>query len=359
MATGTTHKLQEAMLAHQAAPDTPKPERETENTPVDRGTDLKKLADAAARALSAHEADDEPAIHAALVDASSALGQLGDLALPVAEPMEKPVEPITLLPKVRRRFALVTEGPGEVGRAQEIADTLGVDGVTARMLAIARQPRVVLRGDQRERLEGLAERVREGLDLHAVVVEADDLLGFGQARLLLTMENGPHVVDVIDWNNDPSGLAEQMEGQRLEEVPLLVVPGEVVMLKFKPVRSGGRLKHLREGRVQPATERRIAVADLHTPTQIVRLLEGATSISEVPGAVEGSFRSTLRTMLDNWSDQGIRTLNGRTAAPASHTSHARVDENGDQRVSGWPEWEEHSRAARALFMGQLPGPESS
>ena len=137
----------------------------------------------------------------------------------------------------------------------------------------------------------------------------------------------------------------------MNELPMLVVPGEVVLLKFRPVRGGGRLKHLREGRVQPATERRLAVADLHTDSGIVRLVEGATSIADVPGAVAGSFRSTLRILLDNWAEQNIRTLDGRTASPASQTSHVRVDERGEQRVSGWPEWEEHSRAARALFMG--------
>ena len=192
-----------------------------------------------------------------------------------------------------------------------------------------------------------------------VVVDADYLRGFGQAQLLVTMENGPHVVDVNDWESDLSHLAEQMEALRMSEPPLLVVPGEVVLLKFRPVRSGGRLKHLREGRVQPATERRLAVADLHTASGIVRLVEGATSIMDVPGAVEGSFRSTLRIMLDNWAEQEIRTLDGRTATPASQTHHARVDEKGDRRVSGWPEWEEHSRAARALFMGPRAVPESS
>jgi hypothetical protein len=319
MATGMTHKLQEAMLAHGGTASTTETLAEGDHMPIERGGDLKPLAAAAARAA---------------------------------------VEPVTLLPKVRRRFALVTEGAGDVGRAPEMALALGVDGATARMLAIARQPRIVLRGDHRERLVRLAEKVQAGLNLHAVVVDTEDLRGFGQARLLVTMENGPHVVDVNDWEAELSGLADQVDAQRLNELPLLVVPGEVVLLKFRPVRSGGRLKHLREGRVHPATERRLAVADLHMASGIVRLVEGASSITDVPGAVEGSFRSTLRILLENWAEQEIRTLDGRTASPANHNSHARVDDNGDQRVSGWPEWEEHSRVARALFMGVRSGLES-
>ena len=359
MATGTTHKLQQAMAAHQDAPSTAEVHAEAEQVPSDRGGDLRKLAAAVGRALSAHELDDEVGIHAALVEASSVLDQFGGLTPRLVEPSVLAADPVTLLPKVRRRYALVAEGPADVARAQEIADTLGVDGVTARMVAIARQPRVILRGIQRERLDGLAERVRVGLNLHAVVVDTDDLLRFGQARLLVTMDNGPHVVEVNDWEMDLSQLAEQMEPQRMSELPVLVVPGEVVLLKFRPVRAGGRLKHLREGRVQPATERRLAVADLHTASGIVRLVEGASSITDVPGAVEGSFRSTLRILLDNWTEQEIRTLDGRTASPASHTGHTRVDEMGNQKVSGWPEWEEHSRAARALFMGVRSGTESS
>lgn len=358
MATGATHKLQEAMLAHGGAPTTTETLAEEDHKPVDRGGDLKQLAAAAARALKAHEADDAAGVHAALVDASSVLGQFGDLTPRPVDLGSAAVEPVTLLPKVRRRFALVTEGPGDVERATEIADALGVDGVTARMLAIARQPRIVLRGDHRDRLDRLAEKVRAGLNLHAVVVETEDLREFGQARLLVTMENGPHAVNVNDWEAELSGLADQVDAQLVNELPLLVVPGEVVLLKFRPVRSGGRLKHLREGRVHPATERRLAVADLHTASGIVRLVEGATSITDVPGAVEGSFRSTLRILLDNWAEQEIRTLDGRTASPANHNSHGRFDDNGDQRVTGWPEWEEHSRAARALFMGLRSGLES-
>ena len=121
-------------------------------------------------------------------------------------------------------------------------------------------------------------------------------------------------------------------------------------MKARAVRGGGRLKHLREGRTTPSSERRLVVVDLHLPGGIVRMVEGATDLSDAPAAVEGSFRTSIRGMLDDWAASGVRVLESRTVAPSGHAVGSRTDEDGGQVTTSWPEWEEHSRSCRALFI---------
>jgi len=131
---------------------------------------------------------------------------------------------------------------------------------------------------------------------------------------------------------------------------VLVVPGEVVVLKYRSVRSGGRLKHLREGRMDAGAELRLAVADLHMPSGIYRVLEGVTDLSDAPAAIADSFRRSLLALTEQWSETGCRVLEPRTCAPAMDNAPVYTEDQMNMTQNGWPEWEEHSRCARILFM---------
>ena len=122
------------------------------------------------------------------------------------------------------------------------------------------------------------------------------------------------MVPIQDWTQSFDTPAASQGGRPMTEPPLLVVPGEVVVLKYRSSRSSGRLKHLRDGRMQPASEQRLALVDLHTATGIVRILEGHTNLADAPGAVSDGFRRSLRSLLDNWRDQDIRVLDPRTCS---------------------------------------------
>ena len=344
MTMGTTHKLQEAMVAHQSAAET-EPEAEVE---VDRRALLDRLVSEAERARDAHESARDEDRDASLRQVRALLAEWGPLGLPEAAPIASTAKPEVLLPKYRRAHALVLDGPDDVGRAQEIVDAIGVDGVTARMIAIAKHPRIVLRSERSVQLEHMATVLRSKLSMTAVVVDADALRLFGPAVLLADFSHGPETVCVNDWTSEapPSGVRELMS-----ETPVLVVPGEVVLMRSRAVRGGGRLKHLRDGRMTPASERRLAVLDMHTPSGIVRMLEGTTDVSAAPGSVEGSFRSTLRNMMDTWESEGVQVLDARTVNPSGQGGADRIGEDGGQLTTSWPEWEEHTRACRALFIG--------
>ena len=92
------------------------------------------------------------------------------------------------------------------------------------------------------------------------------------------------------------------------------------------------------------------MVDLHLSGGIVRMMEGATDLSDAPAVVEGSFRSSIRGMMDDWAAAGIRVLESRTVTPSGHAVGSRTDEDGGQVTTSWPEWEEHSRSCRALFI---------
>jgi len=348
MSLGTTANLSRALKAHRE-------EAESQNTDAsDEGevtgsvdlTDLlRRLQEASNRALQAHTDGNNHGLSLALSEIKTVVGQCD---VPDIE-KETVQTPTIMLTKVRRAYALVMEGLGDVERHGELVEALGLDGVTARMLAIARQPRVAMRADDPDRLIAFAATLQEQLNIKAVVTERGDLLRSGPARLLSSFSNGVRSLVVEDWLGDLHALTKREEGVPVNEPPWMVVPGELVLMRYRASRSGGRLKHLREGKLEAASEQRLAVVDLHLKEGILRILEGATDLSAAPGAIQDGFRRTLKVLSDQWHEQGVRILDPRTCSPAMDSSHTRVEENGGRLASGWPEWEEHSRSARLLF----------
>ena len=67
-------------------------------------------------------------------------------------------------------YSLVLDCPGDAMRAPVLARALEIDGVTARMLAVSRYPRVALRSADPEPLRRLCERYRAAIGKGAAVV---------------------------------------------------------------------------------------------------------------------------------------------------------------------------------------------
>lgn len=347
MSLGTTAGLERALADHQAAAlvEDTTPATEHQDNPT------QALLDAAQRAIEAERLPDARALSTALIDAKRAIERCEAMSALANQGTELPAAPTILLPSVQRRYALVIDGPADVDWASELAQTLGVDGVTARMLAIARQPRIALRADNPGGLEAKAKALKATNDLAATVVDDTALRSSGPARLLASFGGGPRTIAINDWMTDLPNAVDIDQCEAMNQAPLLVVPGEVVILKFRAAPSGGRLKHLREGRMDPASEQRLAVADLHLPDGVVRILEGVSDLTGAPGAISDGFRLSLRVLLDQWRDHGIRVLETKTATPKRGSKAGRTEAMGVTLAAAWPEWEEHSRCARLLFMG--------
>lgn len=344
MTLGTTHKLKAAMAAHHAEPKDEPTEESPE--PVDPAARLDALVEAATAARDRHRSGDVKERDEALLRVQSMVRDWGPVTPIAAKSTGVTKEPDVVLPKYRRPFALVVDGPDDGEQAPAIAAAIGVDGVTARMIAIARQPRIVLRSEEQARLQGMAEALRERTGIAATVIGPDSLIAAGPAVLLVGFSHGPETVVVRDWTGD---LSDTSPRDKMTESPFLAVPGEVLMMKARAVRGGGRLKHLREGKTAAATERRITVLDLHTESGIVRLVEGVTDLTDAPASSEGTFRASMRGMLEDWTAAGVKVLEARTVSPSGHAVGSRVEEGGGRLTTSWPEWEEHSRACRALF----------
>ena len=175
MTLGTTHKLREAMKTHKEAPVEAVA---IEATDIPHQTLLHAIRDAANDAVAAFDENREEALNLALACIQSNLAQWGPIGVAedgVSVPDED--EPIICLPQVRRGYGLVVEGIGNVDRHGEFVEALGMDGATARMLAIARQPRIAIRGDDRIRLEDMAKRLRQKAGGAAAVIDHDHLRG--------------------------------------------------------------------------------------------------------------------------------------------------------------------------------------
>ena len=344
MTLGTTAHLERAFAAQSEA-------QQAEAVPdVDLPTTgelLQRLVDAATAAASAEAEGEDARLATALADAREILA-----VLPAVRPPQEvlPPAPVVLLPKVRRPFALVVEGMGSVEAHPAFVEHLCLDAVTSRMLARARHPRVAIRGDDEHELEQRAAALVRETQIQAIVVSPADLLGTGPARLLTSFETGPATIEVHDWTADLHALIERSISEPLGEVPKLIVPGELVLQRYRPASGGGRLKHLREGRLDAGRQVRLQVVDLHMEDFIVRILEGVTDLAHAPGASEEGFHRTLMQMLEGWESEGHTVLNSRTLEPS--TPEGQPDELGGVLAHPWPQWEEHSRCSRLLYFAE-------
>ncbi len=274
---------------------------------------------------------------------------------PPQPPAEQPplVSPTIVLPKVRHPLSLVVEGMGDAERGPALAEALGVDGVTARLVAVSCYPRLVLRGEDRVRLEQTAERVRESLGIRTTVVDREGLLEIGPAvSVTRALTRDPLTVEVVDramWDVDLTAQPGSEPRELTPEILLGVVGAIVVQLYRSPV-QGGRLKHLRETRVQGAGEDRLGVVDLHTADGILRVVEGATELSGFPGHTPSASGRSLRDFVAHLETQ-VRVMPRRICQPGLDRPGGGVvaGQSGVSMDTGWAAFEEHSRACRLLY----------
>jgi hypothetical protein len=244
---------------------------------------------------------------------------------------------------------LVLDGRGDAFLAGGIALALGVDNATARQLALARFPRVALRGEDPVALESRAGKVRETLGVAARVVARAALAEVAPPRAVLAWAPGGALELTADaaWLGDPGQEFPARWGAHLHGVELAVA-GEIVLRRFRAGPDGGRGR----GReVKVAAERRIGVLDLHGPRVFLRVTEGISRLDALPGGEPGSARRSFKALEDGLPAQvpGVRLTPARVCAPGDPPALGVVEASPDGvELSGWPEWEEHTRLVRAL-----------
>jgi hypothetical protein len=217
---------------------------------------------------------------------------------------------------------------------------------TARQVGLARHPRAALRGAVREDLEERAARYRERLGLPAVVLDEAVLRAQPPARLLLLLAaEGPwRSAWSPGWEPENSALAAlEVRVAPPPEVRLVVV-GELVFTRYRE--QHGRRKD--DVRLVSHGDRRLAVLDLHHDGGVLRVVEGVTRLEGCAGIDPGRSALAFRGLPEALAARfPSATFTERCVCRPLRTPAA--GEDGRLEASGWPTWEEHSRACRVLF----------
>ncbi|MFT5679306.1 MAG: hypothetical protein ACI8RZ_000210 [Myxococcota bacterium] len=287
----------------------------------------------------------------------SLLSQLPAPLEPTPAPVPQPIsnEPVRIFEgqgswsSAGHPFALVVDCPGDAARAPAVARVLEVDGVTARMLAVSRYPRVALRNAESEPLQRLSTRYLAALGLGAAVIPRESLLDIDLPKVILGPAGlqGFRVCDAPLWLqpvHDSLIDGHVVRSPRL----LLAVPGEVVTCHYRSSEKGARSRDA----YQLSRESRIGVLDLHGPGVFLRVVEGATDFQGLPGYIVSSRRRSFRGLVDNIGQwfPGIQGFGSRVCRPTGNP-HPSPDQPLRPRleVNAWPMWEEHTRLCRLLL----------
>ena len=331
----------------------------TEESTVDDGLD--QLERRLAEARQAWKAQDLHACRSSLgllqKQLPSLLSQLPKPAAPALSAPPISNEPVRIFEaqgswsSAGHPFALVVDCPADAGKAPLVARVLETDGVTARMLAVSRHPKVVLRSSDAESLQKQRIRYAVSLGLGAVVVSRESLLDIGLPDVVL----GPaglqnfRVCDAPLWLQP---MSDAIIDGRVVRAPLLLlaVPGEVVTCHYQ--RSGGGARGRNPPAYQLSHESRIGVLDLHGPGVFLRIVEGATDFQGLPGHIPGSQRRSFRGLNENigqWFPD-IQKYGSRVCRPTEEPQSS-PDQSSRPRleVNAWPMWEEYTRLCRLLL----------
>jgi hypothetical protein len=284
--------------------------------------------------------DDPAAAVQALTQARAGIDQLVERLGEIEGPPE------LILPPFRQPWALVVEPPGSDEALPFVAEALGVDPATARQVAVMGHPRAALRSGDVADLEARAERYREGLGLRARVIDEAALRAQPAARLALALPaEGPwRSAPSASWEPESSALAKLVTRDDPPPALRLVVVGEVVITRYRELR--GRRKD--DSRLSSHGDRRLRVLDLHHDGGVLRVVEGVTELSGWEGLDPRSsalaFRGLAEAMARRWPGLPVTA---RCLCRPTRQPQARDD--GRVEASGWPAFEEHSRACRLLY----------
>lgn len=228
------------------------------------------------------------------------------------------------LPPIRQRWVLVLP---PLGDPEAIAAALGVDHATARLLAQGRWPRIGLRGD--------SPNLGRAPAAEHLPIAREALLAIGPAFGVLGFDPGDlcwRVTEEAIWLADPQGGGI---AARIADV-FLIVPGEVEMRTTRAAPAENRWLRKRLSVAGAGSERRVRVADLHTPGGVFRLVEGVTRTDGLPGHDPTSARHAFTAVINHLAER----------YPDAEVLDERICAVGGDGRSAWPLWEEHTRVTR-------------
>jgi len=240
-------------------------------------------------------------------------------------------------------LALVVEGLDDEPRGKSVMELLDIPMFRARYMVSGGKIDVVRYAEQRQEVQGLAYRYTQRFGKKARVVSKHQLQEAPPAVLCLGCQGKRfRIVDEPLWLRHTADWQEE----EISFVPKLAVVGAVEKRSFRNVtkteiRSFGRRK--KETYRQKKSEERVGVIDLHGEHLVLRIVEGESDFSTLPGYEKGAQRKSFQklcSLLPVWLSN-IPVLSHR---------YMRLKSESAERVNAWPEWERYSYCARFLLL---------
>lgn len=242
-------------------------------------------------------------------------------------------------------IALVVEGLDDEQRWKELIDVLKVPIFMAKYLASGKKIEIACYANSRTELQILALQYQQIFSKRAYVVSKHQLQDEPPAVTCLGCKGQRfRIVDEPLWlkNN------KEIQEEEISFVPTLAVIGTIEKFSLRTVskvevRSFGRRK--KETYQQRNNAERVGVIDLHSPHMVLRIIEGVSDFSTLPGYEKGASRKSFQnlcSLLPVW-------LSNLHVVPQKPM---RVKGDRVDQTDAWPEWERYSYCARMLFFSQ-------
>lgn len=251
-------------------------------------------------------------------------------------------------------YSLVIDGPEDSLQESNLKSVLDLDPYKARLMSRKKGVFIAKKGVDRSSLEAYAIAYQEAIGRSAVVCSRESLLTCPEAWLV-TRCISPTSFDVHlndDWLS-LDALPDIIRHQTIQTSPILAVVGEVEVQRFLR-RTQSPRRRLRKGAdnsiLHKGSRSRLGVIDLHSKDCTLRIVEGLTDFSNLPGYVPRSSKKSIRNfamLLSGWNpeihsiDPKLISLSG--APKPSDEESTRVLQHA------WPDWERYTRMTRTLF----------
>lgn len=245
----------------------------------------------------------------------------------------------------RKPLVLFLEGVSNEDAWKEMMELLDIPLFTARYLCSGRVFDFVRHDNDRMSLEALAVQYRNRFSARAVVISRAQLEEYPPPMACLGLRRSAfRIVDAPLWRENADAMLE-------EEVTLTVRIAVVGMVeevhyreaKYTEVRSFGRRKT--DSVRKKSTDKKIGVIDLHCDDVMIRIAEGVTDFSTLPGFEKGAQRKSFQNLcrlLSVWLphaaviDQKVMRVQGQNIEKM--VEHA------------WDGWERYSYSIRRLIL---------
>lgn len=248
--------------------------------------------------------------------------------------------------------ALIINPPNEPNQFEKLAKALQINPVAARMYSGGKTPRVVRRSETRFVLEEICEKYKVVFQKAAKIIARVDISGLPPALACTGMNRRAFKVIDADLWIEPH---HQEQPEELLANIWLVTIGDVEIDEYRwasgtAISSFGRRKTAHSWKKQ--RESRIRVVDLHSQTDIIRIVEGVTDLSFLPGYVPGALKKSfhaLESFLPSWMPEAKIIPKHRVRVSDKDIPFNNEQGKDKMFVHGWRSWETHTRCCRLLF----------